>query len=94
MTKSNAERQREFRERQAAKGLKPFYVKGDNGYFDARLRVAAGVQMLANEGKILPDLRAEIIDAALQAMPPRNLIDDQFIRKEIAEFLSGAEENG
>lgn len=91
MAKSNVERQKEFRKRLADRGLRQLYVRGENGYYDARVRLAAGLGALAAAGELPRALRDALVERALAAMPPRDPIDERYLKGELERFLAGEE---
>ena len=87
--RTNAERQRTYRQRQANRGLFSMVIKGKNGYFDERIRVAAGIKDMAAQGLFSEELIERITEYAINSIPPTNLIDERYIRLQITNFLKG-----
>jgi hypothetical protein len=87
MAMTAAERQRKRREKLRQESMKPILVRGENGEFDERIRVALAVQSLAKEG-LLPDEVLEKITARSELVFPNNdLVTRRYIRKIVSEFL-------
>lgn len=89
MTLSNAERQRLYRERQRHKNLYTIKVKGEDGYFDERIRIAIAIKIMAQEGLLNETIIQRIIANSIEAIPPKDLVDQQFIRQELENYLKG-----
>lgn len=93
MALTNAERQRRFRAKQAQKNLFDMKVKGEGGYFDERIRIAIAIKAMAEDGRIGQDFINELLDYSVSAIPPKDLVDERFIRKELELYL-GEQQNG
>ncbi len=89
MALSNAERQRLYRERQRHKNLYTIKVKGEDGYFDERIRIAIAIKTMAQEGLLNETIIQRIIAHSIDAIPPKDLVDQQFIRQELENYLKG-----
>lgn len=55
MALSDAERQRKRRERLKNESMKPILVRGSNGKFDERIRIALAIKKLADQGRLSDD---------------------------------------
>jgi hypothetical protein len=87
--RTNAERQRTYRQRQANRGLFSMVIKGKNGYFDERIRIASGIKDMASQGLFSEKLIERIIEYSVNSIPPANLIDARYIRLQLTNFLKG-----
>ena len=87
MAMTPAERQRKRREKLKQEHLKPFLVRGDNGEFDERIRVAYAVEQLAKHGRLDAETISLIVETSLTVFPSTNRINQQYIRKIVTEYL-------
>jgi hypothetical protein len=87
--KSNAERQRVYRQRQKDKGIFSIKVKGKDGYYDERIRIAEALHIMAIKELINEELLDEIIEMAINVIPPKNRIDRIYLKRKLNEFLKG-----
>lgn len=53
MALSDAERQRKRRERLKNESMKPILVRGSNGKFDERIRIALAIKKLADQRTVI-----------------------------------------
>ena len=91
LVKSNAERQRLFRQRREEKGICSIPVKGENGYFDERIRIAYAIELMGKEGELPPKFRKKLLEYSIAAIPPKNRVDELYIRGKLNQFLSQKE---
>lgn len=86
MALSDAERQRKRRERLKNESMKPILVRGSNGKFDERIRIALAIKKLANQGR----LSDEVIDLIVSA----SIFDDEdnltkkYIQRIVLKYLT------
>lgn len=83
---SDAERQRNRRARLANAHLKPLLVKGENGEFDPRIRIALAVQALAINQDIPISIIEKIAEMA-EIVIPTEEFNKKYIRKIVINFL-------
>lgn len=89
MALSNAERQRLFRIRQAHRGVSTIKVKGEGGYFDERIRIGLAIRAMAIDGIVDKKFIQMLLDYAIEAIPPKDLVDERYIRAELENYLGG-----
>ena len=89
---SAAERQKKRRFFLRECNLKPIYVKGKNGEFDARVRVGLAIERLSKQGKLPEIVLQLLISTAVEVIPPKNNVDRSFVKKIIGEFLEKDDE--
>ena len=87
MAMTPAERQRKRRLKLKQEHLKPLMVRGENGEFDERVRVALAVEKLAKEKLLDANTVKLIVEYSLNVFPDTNKINQQYIRKIVTEFL-------
>lgn len=86
MALSDAERQRKRRERLKNESMKPILVRGSNGKFDERIRIALAIKKLADQGR----LSDEVIDLIVSA----SIFDDEdnltkkYIQRIVLKYLT------
>ncbi len=81
------ERQQKRREQLRVNNMKSLYVRGVNGEYDERIRVALAVKSLADKGLLSAQTIELIIDESIEIMPPKDKINRSFIKKLIANYL-------
>ncbi|WP_345852572.1 hypothetical protein [Shewanella algae] len=87
MAMTDAERQRKRRAKLKEQSLKPLLVRGDNGEFDERIRVALAVQELASEGLLPQEVIDMIIETATTVIETPEHSTRKYIRKIVTEYL-------
>lgn len=88
MAMSDAERQKKRRERLKNESMKPLLVRGVNGQFDERIRVALAVKKLADEGKLSSDVLDLIISSSSTVFEDENNLTKKYIIKIVSEYLT------
>jgi len=91
--KTAKERQRNRRKKLKDADMNIMYVRGKGGYFDERVRVALGIQRIAEEGRVSEDIMDQIVEASINSIPPDNQIDRLFLQKIISIYLSAKNES-
>ena len=85
---SAAERQRRRRARVREQGLKPIWVKGSNGAFDPRLRLALAIKTMIAEGEAEPDLVRRLVTLGGRSVSAvRRAPERLYMEREIRRFL-------
>lgn len=87
MAKSDAERQRERRARLKAADQNPILVRGKNGEFDERIRIALAVKELSRENKLPDEIIELIAKQAETVFPTPEPVTRKYINKLIKKFL-------
>ncbi|EHP5031025.1 hypothetical protein KPM64_003623 [Vibrio cholerae] len=92
MAKSASERQQKRRQELKDQHLKSIYVRGKDGEYDERIRVALAVKNLALRGELPPDIVNLIIDEAAISIPTKDRVNELFVKKLITNYLSNDNE--
>jgi hypothetical protein len=92
MAKSANERQQKRRQELKEQHLKTIYVRGKDGEYDERIRVALAVKNLASRGALPQDVIDLIIDEAAMSIPTKDRVNELFIKKIISSYLSNDNE--
>jgi hypothetical protein len=92
MAKSANERQQKRRQELKEQHLKTIYVRGKDGEYDERIRVALAVKNLASRGSLPQDVIDLIIDEAAMSIPTKDRVNELFIKKLISSYLSNDNE--
>jgi hypothetical protein len=87
MVMSDAERQRKRREELKKMDFKNLLVRGKDGEFDERIRVALAVKWLADEGDLSEEILEKIIAASINVLPNEDLVKKKYVRKLISNYL-------
>ncbi|MCR9857268.1 hypothetical protein [Vibrio parahaemolyticus] len=85
--KSANERQQKRRNDLKAQNMKAMYVRGTNGEYDERIRVALAVKKLADEGRLSEDVLNLIIEEAVNVIEPIDRVNRLYIQKMMARYL-------
>ena len=85
---SDAERQRRRRAKLKAESQKPLFVRGSNGEFDERIRVALAVKKLAKEGQLTSECINLIVKASETVFPTSQLSTRRYVNKIVHEYLT------
>ncbi len=88
MPMSDAERQKKRRMKLKLEGLSTLHVRGKDGEFDERIRLALSVKELAEDGEIPEDLIKKILDKSEVIIPTPQLSSRKYIRKIMSKYLS------
>lgn len=88
MAMTDAERQRKRREELRQRDLKPILVRGKDGEYDERIRVALAVKALADGGEIPNHILIRIINAASEVFPDADNVKKRYIKKLVSDYLS------
>lgn len=67
--------------------MKSLYVRGVNGEYDERIRVALAVKSLADKGLLSTETIELIVDESIEIMPPKDNINRSFIKKLVSNYL-------
>lgn len=81
------ERQQKRREQLRVNNMKSLYVRGVNGEYDERIRVALAVKSLADKGLLSTETIELIVDESIEIMPPKDNINRSFIKKLVSNYL-------
>ena len=84
---TDKERQQKRRKKLKQEGKKQVYVRGVDGEYDERIRIAKGVKALANKGLLSEDIINHIIKASIETMPPNDNVNKIYITKLLKEYL-------
>lgn len=91
MAMSDAERQKKRRERLKDEGKRTLLVRGTNGEYDERIRVAFAVKKLAEKKMIPEDVLDLIITASSSVFENEDLLTQRYIKKLVSEYLYAKE---
>lgn len=91
MAMTDAERQRKRRAALKASELKPLLVRGKDGEFDERIRVALAIQNMALNGYLDDELIDEIAKASETVFLTPEPYKRKYINKIVKEFLTKKE---
>lgn len=87
MAMTDAERQKKRRAALKNAQQEPLLVRGKNGEFDERIRIALAIQTLAQEHKLSDEIIDLIAEASENSFPTPELSKRKFINKIVKEFL-------
>lgn len=87
MAMTAAERQRKRRAKLKQNSMKPILVRGTNGEFDERIRIALAVKDLAANGELPPNVIEKIIARSETVFPCNDVATQKFIRKIVSDYL-------
>ena len=84
-----AERQRKRREKLRAEEKKVFYVRGEGGAFDERIRVAYAVKQLVDKGLLSEDVVNMIINESskVEQFSHESSLNNKYAKKIVSEYL-------
>lgn len=85
---TQAERQARRRKLLRDAEMHPIYVRGENGVFDERIRIAKAVKNLSERQLIPNDVLQLILNEAVECIPPVNFVEKKFLVKMMSEFLN------
>ena len=86
---SATERQRRRRARLRDQGLKPIWVKGSNGAFDPRLRLAVAIKTMIHEGDVDADLIRRLVTLGGRSVSAvRTAPERLYMERSIRQFLA------
>ncbi len=88
MAMTDAERQRKRRAKLKAEAKKLIEVRGTNGEFDERIRVALSIRELALTNQLSDDMIKLIAKTSENVMPTKDLATKKYINKLILEYLT------
>ena len=88
MAMTDAERQRKRRERLKEEGKSAFFVRGSNGEYDERIRIAFAVKKLADQQMIPDDILNLIIATSSSVFGSEDILTQRYIKKIVGEYLS------
>lgn len=87
MAMSDAERQRKRREELRQKEFKALLVRGKDGEFDARIRVALAIKQMSDNGLLSEEILEKIIEVSTGVFPNTDLAKKKYVRKFVSEYL-------
>ncbi len=88
MAMTPAERQRKRRAKLKLESKKQIFVKGENGEFDERIRVALAVKELVDKGLIPKEIIELIIKTSETVIPTKDNVTKKYINKIISDYLN------
>ncbi len=88
MPMTDAERQKKRRAKLKSQSLKPLLVRGNNGEYDERIRVALAVQELSLEGDLSDDVIELIIKKSMNIIPTEEKSQQLYIRQIVTKYLT------
>lgn len=88
MAMTDAERQRKRRAKLKAESKKLIEVRGSNGEFDERLRVALAVRELALTNQLTDDIVNLIAKTSENVFPTKDLSTKKYINKLVSNYLT------
>lgn len=88
MAMTDAERQRKRRANLKAAELKPLLVRGKDGEFDERIRVALAIQDMAHNGLLDKELIDKIATASETVFSTPEPSKRKYINKLVTDFLT------
>lgn len=91
MAMTDAERQRKRRAKLKMESQKQLLVRGAEGEFDERIRVALAVKELATQGKLPKEVIELIVKTSETVFPTEELVNRKYINKIVSIYLKGLE---
>lgn len=88
MAMTDAERQRKRREKLKEESMRPLLVRGENGRFDERIRIALAVKKLADEKKLTEEIVELIASASASVFEDENIVTKKYIKKLVSKYLA------
>ena len=88
MARTDAERQRKRRAKLKAEAKKLIEVRGSNGEFDERLRVALSIRKLALTNQLSDDVVKLIVKTSEDVFPTKDLSTKKYINKLVLDYLT------
>lgn len=86
MALSDAERQRKRRERLKNESMKPILVRGSNGKFDERIRIALAIKKLADQGRLSDEVIDLIVSASI--FNDEDNLTKKYIQRIVLKYLT------
>jgi predicted nucleotide-binding protein (sugar kinase/HSP70/actin superfamily) len=93
MAMSAAERQKKRRAKLKAESKKAIFVKGENGEFDERIRIALAVKSLSLDGRLPHSIIDLIVNESINVFETNEIYMKKYIRKIISEYLMEEKDN-
>ncbi|KZY43155.1 hypothetical protein A3733_18315 [Pseudoalteromonas shioyasakiensis] len=92
MAMTDAERQRKRREKLKNEAMKPLLVRGENGKFDERIRIALAIKKLSDEKKLAKETIELIVSTSASVFEGDDIVTQKYIKKLVSEYLETTDE--